>query len=78
MTAPIEDGGPTTAQPQELNNPTIAATCEIALRDYFAGQALACVAHEYIGGTTPKAALAEDCYELADAMLDQRKRGGAA
>ncbi len=78
MTKPIDDGGPATAQPQEPNNHTIAVTCEIALRDYFAGQALACVAHEYIGGTTPKAALAEDCYAMADAMLAERKRGGAA
>ena len=45
----------------------------MSLRDWFAGQALACVAHEYIGGTTPKTALAEDCYEMADAMLAARK-----
>ncbi len=74
---PIEDGGPAFPVPVTPTRGGGWASCKevegMTLRDWFAGQALACVAHEYIGGTTPKTALAEDCYEMADAMLAARK-----
>lgn len=84
MSAPIDDGGP--AFPRSGSNWDEGTTTRkygpavrgMSLRDWFAGQALACVAHLYIGGTAPKDLVAGDCYRLADEMLAERKRGGAS
>lgn len=58
MARPVDDSGPVTA---------------MSLRDWYAGKAL----HgAFVGGDTDieDAVFARRCYELADAMLEARKR----
>ncbi len=52
----------------------------MTLRDWFAGQALPALFSSGIelmkagGSATSPASIARDCYRLADAMLDERKK----
>lgn len=82
MSAPIDDGGP--AFPRSGSNWDEGTTTRkygpavrgMSLRDWFAGQALAgFVAANWEARTSD---LATWSYETADAMLAERKRGGAS
>lgn len=73
------DGGQAFPRPFNVNlNPLSVAHGEIAcsdgmmLRDWFAGQALAGIAHVSAGYTVEGAA--QRAYQLADAMLAERNK----
>lgn len=52
----------------------------MTLRDYFAAKAIPCLAHEYLRECPAAkmeaqcAALAKECYQVADAMLEARNK----
>jgi hypothetical protein len=76
------DGGP--AFPYAFHLPELVGepagvNLGMTLRDYFAGQALAARGAMIEPGVRYPCTIAEECYELADAMLAERgKKGGAA
>jgi len=86
MSMPINDGGP--AFPQHLafgpNGEAVTAGMYFAegpgmtLRDWFAGQALPAVIQQLKLHKDGRHEIDRVCYELADAMLAERAKGGAA
>lgn len=78
MSAPINDGGPAFPSPTtyHLNGQVEYGTFGMSLRDWFAGQVLAGImsARSYtdVAEWVPARA-----YEIADAMLAERSKGGA-
>ena len=79
MSAP-NDGGPAFPNLElrhTCGDPIIEASTGMSLRDWFAGQALAgwlAVETGTIMGYEPS--IAKGCYDLADAMLAEREKGG--
>jgi hypothetical protein len=73
-----EDGGPAFPRPlSETNNRSVFAEAYsgMALRDWFAGQAMLMLTREWLEqDDTLFEDVAANCYELADAMLEARKR----
>ena len=71
MSGKTNDGGP--AFPiSHYNGDEVVTYSGMSLRDYFAGQAL--VASTPLEGDCTPSEIASDCYNWADAMLDERKR----
>ena len=81
MNNPINDGGSAFPSEQgETQNNEWNQTYQpgMTLRDYFAGQALAgaIANHQYDFGYTDPQEMATCYYEIADAMLAERLKGG--
>lgn len=77
MSTNINDGGP--AFPLPLGSANMAEPSEsggMTLRDYFAAKAMAAYLPEC--GKASMSRVAQAAYEMADAMLEQRAKGGAA
>ena len=78
MAKRIDDGGPAFPRPLSKLSPEEVSGEQdgMSLRDWFAGQALAGIAHLYDSPTAPTRddAAAESAYMLADAMLRARKK----
>ena len=55
---------------REANSPE---TKNRNLRDWFAGMALSAMDYEWFGSSTRIRETAEECYDIADAMLAARK-----
>jgi len=70
MSAPINDGGPAfpTMDPNEHYR-----LMGMTLRDYFAAAALKGQAHRFAHPHEHRELLAQDCYDIADAMLKARE-----
>ena len=78
MSDQIDDGGP--AFPhlrRHIADNTYIPIAEggMSLRDWFAGMALQGQAHRFSPPHKYRELLAQDCYEIADAMLAARKEG---
>lgn len=76
---PPYDGGPAFPGTEFYDERPIGACEGMSLRDYFAGQALAAFTrgfdqeHTHSNpGNTPT--IAQKCYQMADALLEARKR----
>ena len=67
MSQPINDGGP--AFPADFQLYSTGMT----LRDYFAAAALKGQAHRFAHPHEYRELLAQDCYDIADAMLKARE-----
>lgn len=69
-----QDGGPAFPSPMQDDRDCYARSKSgyggLSIRDWFAGQAIAGLALD----TAPGAAVAEQAYTLADAMLEARKK----
>lgn len=81
MTTNSKNGGP--AFPIATTNDTIHVCDGMTLRDWFAGQAFASVLSLHVecdarDRTVTYNRVAHLCYEMADAMLRWRAKGGAA
>ena len=86
MSAPIDDGGPafpggravTLLDPDTMKVTDVVElpSTGMSLRDYFAGQVIACVYGDYLDAEPSPQEIAKIAYEIADAMLAERKRGG--
>ena len=81
MSAPIDDGGP--AFPVEGFSPNLGSIIRssgMTMRDWFAGQALAGMhaRDSFDRGLASPEQRARVAYIDADAMLAERKRGGAS
>lgn len=90
LKAPVKDGGPAFPRPmvwdyavrqteewqtEESNGVIDDGAAGMSLRDYFAGRVLPAVYREHVeGGGTEQASIAQEAYELADAMLAERGR----
>ena len=83
MSTQPNDGGPAFPRPASEYEPNgirtdgkIAAVpfTGMTLRDYFAGQALQGQAHRFDSPHARRELLAQDCYDIADAMLAARER----
>ena len=78
MSQQIDDGGPAfplSSQPLDAQGNPIACNHTewgMRLRDWFAGQALAGLVHRYDHPQLRRDVLAQDCYDIADAMLAAR------
>jgi hypothetical protein len=70
MNQPINDGGPAfpTMDPNEHYR-----LMGMTLRDYFAAAALKGQAHRFAHPHEHRELLAQDCYDIADAMLKARE-----
>jgi hypothetical protein len=79
-----DTGGPAfpvaESNPQGDPNMVFAASYGMTMRDYFAAQAIPRMISlcEDRDGGWDEAAVAAGCYHLADAMLAERAKGGAA
>ena len=74
MNQPINDGGP--AFPHTTQWDGIAPAINhngMTLRDYFAAAALKGQAHRFAHPHEHRELLAQDCYDIADAMLKARE-----
>lgn len=71
MSAPIKDGGP--AFPMSIKGQSKSDEAGMTLRDYFAGIALPIQAARYSEGHEDGwEGIAEEAYDVADAMLKAR------
>ena len=68
MTTPQDDGGP--AFPTQNG---CRSDLGMSLRDWFAGMALSAMDYGWFGSPTRIRETAEECYNIADAMLAARK-----
>ena len=68
MSVPISDGGPAYPTPAGVQH-----NDGMTLRDYFAAAALKGQAHRFAHPHEHRELLAQDCYEIADAMLKARE-----
>jgi hypothetical protein len=75
--APRDEGGHAFPVPVAVSTAgdVYPAFSGMSQRDWFAGQALAGLAAHT--GSTPRELVAQTAYELADAMLAERAKGGA-
>ena len=78
MTTPQDDGEPAQTQPQEeymamMREANSPETKERNLRDWFAGMALSSMDYGWFGSSTRIREMAEESYNIADAMLAARK-----
>ena len=71
MSNKINDGGP--AFPRTRADGHTSPQSGMALRDYFAAAALKGQAHRFAHPHEHCELLAQDCYEIADAMLKARE-----
>jgi hypothetical protein len=72
MSVPINDGGP--AYPMGYHPEGNSADHSgMTLRDYFAAAALKGQAHRFAHPHEHRELLAQDCYDIADAMLKARE-----
>jgi hypothetical protein len=72
----INDGGPAFPCPVEFdpNNQLVShGSFGMTLRDWFAGMALQGQAHRFGNPYDAREILAQDCYDIADAMLKARE-----
>lgn len=77
MSKKIDDGGEAFPIPGMEHGP-VPPTPGMSLRDWFAGQALALINYAGLRSTSTERApinAARMAYELADAMIAQRKKG---
>ena len=70
MSQPISDGGP--AFPRTGADGHTSPQSGMTLRDYFAAAALQGQAHRFAHPHEYRELLAQDCYDIADAMLKAR------
>ena len=80
MTTPQDDGEPAQTQPQEeymamMREANSPETKNRNLRDWFAGMALSSMDYGWFGSSTRIREMAEESYNIADAMLAARKEG---
>ena len=68
MSVPINDGGPAYPTPAGVQH-----NDGMTLRDYFAAAALKGQAHRFAHPHEYRELLAQDCYDIADAMLKARE-----
>ena len=68
MSVPINDGGPAYPTPAGVQH-----NDGMTLRDYFAAAALKGQAHRFAHPHEHRELLAQDCYEIADAMIKARE-----
>ena len=68
MSVPINDGGPAYPTPAGVQH-----NDGMTLRDYFAAAALKGQAHRFAHPHEHRELLAQDCYDIADAMLKARE-----
>ena len=78
MSAPINDGGPAFpcvyySEPIGSIGPQFTIKGGMTLRDYFAAAALKGQAHRFAHPHEHRELLAQDCYDIADAMLKVRE-----
>ena len=78
MTTPQDDGEPAQTQPQEeymamMREANSPETKNRNLRDWFAGMALSSMDYGWFGSSTRIREMAEESYNIADAMLAARK-----
>lgn len=75
---PKHDGGPAFEQLEVEPGFRTYTYGGMKLRDWFAGQALigTIVARSAAGLDVMQESIAEECYELADAMLEARQKAG--
>lgn len=84
MSERIDDGGPAFPMPPHMGvlGHLISGANGMSLRDWFAGQALSGICTDYQGARNTEewdfVELARGAYMAADAMLAERKRGGAS
>ena len=71
MNQKINDGGP--AFPRTGADGHTSPQSGMSLRDYFAAAALKGQAHRFAHPHEHRELLAQDCYEIADAMLKARE-----
>ena len=71
MSQPINDGGPAFPRTGVLGH--IQPQSGMTLRDYFAAAALQGQAHRFAHPHEHRELLAQDCYDIADAMLKTRE-----
>jgi hypothetical protein len=72
MSIQINDGGP--AFPVVFQHDEATSECYgISIRDYFAAAALKGQAHRFAHPHEHRELLAQDCYDIADAMLKARE-----
>lgn len=71
-----DDGGQAFPTPTVFggNNGAVWGESGMSLRDWFAGQALAWCLNEFGGNAEDQTHYAAAAYEIADAMLEARKR----
>ena len=68
MSVPINDGGPAYPTPAGIQH-----NDGMTIRDYFAAAALKGQAHRFAHPHEHRELLAQDCYDIADAMLKARE-----
>ena len=78
MNTTQDDGGPAQTQPQEeymamMREANSPETKNRNLRDWFAGMALSSMDYGWFGSSTRIREMAEESYNIADAMLAARK-----
>ena len=74
MSVPINDGGPAFPHTTQWDGITPAINHHgISIRDYFAADALKGQAHRFAHPHEYRELLAQDCYDIADAMLKARE-----
>jgi hypothetical protein len=77
MNVPINDGGPAFPRTVTINDGIDGFTERknngMTLRDYFAAAALKGQAHRFAHPHEHRELLAQDCYDIADAMLKARE-----
>ena len=69
----IDDGGP--AFPRPATTGRNASQDGMSLRDWFAGMSLSSMDYGWFGSSTRIREMAEESYNIADAMLAARKEG---
>ena len=78
MSQPINDGGPAFpcvyySEPIGSIGPQLTIKGGVTIRDYFAAAALKGQAHRFAHPHEHRELLAQDCYDIADAMLKARE-----
>ena len=77
MNNQINEGGPAFPHKRQIrcNGEVIDSEMEpgMTLRDYFAAAALNVQAHQFVDPYKDRELLAQDCYDIADAMLKARE-----
>ena len=78
MSVPINDGGPAFpcvyySEPIGSIGPQLTIKGGMTIRDYFAAAALKGQAHRFAHPHEYRELLAQDCYDIADAMLKARE-----
>ena len=78
MSNQINDGGPAFpcvyySEPIGSIGPQLTIKGGLSIRDYFAAAALNVQAHQFVDPYKDRELLAQDCYDIADAMLKARE-----